>query len=129
MSVCVGAAVPLSNRPDLEEEGDWTKDLETEGQVTLDSTGLFHWCSPVYLDEVTLVRLGHWDAHTHTLTCTHTHTHSHTDLRVCVSCRPPDQRDGQWPGLPEARGSLCVWGPGLQASGPAGLHEDRKSVV
>ncbi|XP_067117105.1 calcium-activated potassium channel subunit alpha-1-like [Osmerus mordax] len=46
----------LPSIPDLEEEGDWTKELETEGQVTLDSTGLFHWCSPVSLEEVTLTR-------------------------------------------------------------------------
>ncbi|XP_062337499.1 calcium-activated potassium channel subunit alpha-1-like [Osmerus eperlanus] len=46
----------LPSIPDQEEDGDWTQELETEGQVTLDSTGMFHWCSPVSLEEVTLTR-------------------------------------------------------------------------
>ncbi|XP_062327783.1 calcium-activated potassium channel subunit alpha-1-like [Osmerus eperlanus] len=41
---------------DLVENGDWTKEMELEGQVTLDSTGMFHWCPPVSLEAVTLTR-------------------------------------------------------------------------
>jgi len=59
-----------------------------EGQVTLHSTGMFHWCPPVSLGDVTLVRLGHWDAHTHTRTNTLSHRHA----CVCVCPAPLQTR-------------------------------------
>lgn len=42
-----------SQEPELDE---YTSGLELEEDVMLDSTGMFHWCSPIPLQEVSLVK-------------------------------------------------------------------------